>query len=238
MLRKFLLAGAFMLCTVGLGESLIDVNAPRASDERRVLQQNTPHGTGGIEGRVIDAEGQPVARAIVIYTRVDDTGMGKIQPLVRTNRRGGFSLEGLGTGTYIVHALKEEDGHPYTGLKCYGTGLEVVPQVVVNAGETTSDVVVQFGPRAPEIVGELVDVETGEPISGARLVIREQGNPNPLLRKSVSLEGTKGGFKILVPPAPYIVELTAPGYESKQLDARRISKSKAKQTRVALRKVE
>ena len=157
-------------------------------------------------------------------------------PVATTDEHGEFSFPELMVGEYKVNASKEEDGYPNTRFVLYSTGAEVVPQVTVYAGQVTSDVVVRLGPKAPKIVGKVVDAETGEPVGNAIMVISRPGEPRSRLMTGPNKEEVKGGFELLVPPVPVMIEISAPGYEKKQINSLQLSRGEARHLDISLRR--
>lgn len=143
---------------------------------------------------MLDAEGQPVGGGQVTLDKVGSSGS-VLLPVGTTDEHGEFSFSELTPGEYRVNASKEEDGYPNTRFELYSTGVESVPRVTVYAGQVTSDVVVRFGPKAPKIVGKVVDAETGEPLENAIIVISRLGEPGSRLMTGPNKEDEKAASR-------------------------------------------
>lgn len=173
-----------------------------------------PH-TGAISGRVLTAEGHHVPRANV-YALTDE-GMTGRMPIFVTDEDGKFIIKGLIPGTYKVYASKEEEGYPPTDNTFYSAGLVAESQVFAEGQHTSSGVVVYVGPKSAKINGEIVDATTGKPVrgqQGVQMSLRRTGYPDSSLSTGPDL---KGRFEVLVPPAPFTVEVSAPGYRKRHL---------------------
>jgi|ERR1043165_35952 5-hydroxyisourate hydrolase-like protein (transthyretin family) len=236
MTRKGFLAPAAVAVALVIAAVVITVSGLSSSRRlERDQHSDAGLGRGGLKGRVLDGEGQPLAGAQVTLNKVGSS-VSVLLPVGTTDEHGEFSFSELMPGEYKVNASKEEDGYPNTRFELYSTGAEVVPQVTVYAGQVTSDVVVRFGPKAPKIVGKVVDAETGEPIENAVIVISRLGEPGSRLMTGPNKEDEKGGFALLVPPVPVIVEISAPGYEKKQINSLQLSRGEARHIDIPLRR--
>jgi hypothetical protein len=181
---------------------------------------------------VVDADGQPVSGAEV-YALKSDFTTGKI-PTAHTDKDGTFLITGLKPGVYTISAGKEEDGYARTDSPFHSTGLTAAPQVDVNEAQTTSGVVVCFGPKAAKLVGSLVDASTNKLIKdpqSAEIVLRRIDHPDYSYSTAPSLQGV---FEILVPPVPLTAEISAPGYEKKLLGSLHLIPGETKRMGVSL----
>ncbi|MDT4952832.1 MAG: Carboxypeptidase regulatory-like domain [Acidobacteriota bacterium] len=176
------------------------------------VYQDTAQNSGVIAGFVLDAGGKPVSGAEV-YTYRPTSPMGKL-PRAVTNKQGKFLIKDLRPGTYVVAAAKEEDSYPPTdNYSFYYASFLEAPQVIVYERQTTSGVMIHFGPRAARLVGHIVDATTNEPISpipqGTQITLRRADNPDNSYSTGPN---TRGNFNILVPPVPFTIKVSAPGY--------------------------
>ncbi len=94
----------------------------------RAYQSNRPSLPETIQGRVLDAGGQPIFGAKVHLLRVDANPSGKVRYAV-SNENGEFLIEAPAPGEYEVYASKEEEGYPDTMSAFHYAGLVTVPQV-------------------------------------------------------------------------------------------------------------
>ena len=163
---------------------------------------------GSIEGQVIDSQGQPVAGARVFFEKSDFlTGP---LPSATTDKQGVFSIHELPPGLYRVFVEKEKDGYASTGLPFHDLGSIAIPQVAVLAQQTTSNILVKLGPKAATLAGEIVDATTGRPVENTQIALQRVDD---LSKIYVTAADLKGKFKILVPPVPFTIEVSAPGYQ-------------------------
>ncbi|MGI9106688.1 MAG: carboxypeptidase regulatory-like domain-containing protein [Pyrinomonadaceae bacterium] len=169
------------------------------------------HSLGAITGRVLDANGQPVAGAEVHALKSDVT-MGKI-PTAYTDQQGNFQFNKLPPGAYGLSAGKEKDGYPQTDNFFYSVVVIETPQVVVYENQITSGVALHFGPRVARLVGRVVDSATNKPIKNLQdiqIKLYREDNPDYSYTTSPDLEGE---FTVLVPSVPFTIEVSAPAYE-------------------------
>ncbi len=128
-----------------------------------VIAGITLAGTGGIAGQITDiATGQPIANAIVVACS-DSTVAGRAQ----TNERGLYLIEGLEPGLYRVIARARGYIPAHTSAP-----------VAVREGEVTEGVDLRLRPIPPRrgaISGRVTDRLTGEPLRGAVVIVRGEG---------------------------------------------------------------
>ncbi|HEU4417334.1 MAG TPA: carboxypeptidase-like regulatory domain-containing protein, partial [Planctomycetota bacterium] len=124
---------------------------------------------GAVRGRVIDQAGAPLADAlvqvgerggrIVAGSTTDETYVERARVLLRTDARGTFHADGVGTGSTKVHAWAADHGI-------------VVQAVLVEAGRT-SDVVLTL-PRAATVEGTVRDAQRSV-VPGALIAAGDSG---------------------------------------------------------------
>lgn len=186
---------------------VLPLNPGRESDSP-VQGYSRPAESQGIEGRVIDLNGNPAAGVEVI-------GMRSVKgPMLRakTDEKGNFSFEGINVGTYEVF-FKAKDG-PICPSCLFYSGGTLQPQVNVHVLErhVTSGVVIQMTPEWAKISGSIVDIEkNSEPIVTSRITLRRVDNPHYYFETGPD---EKGNFTIPVPPVPITIEVSAEGYKT------------------------
>jgi hypothetical protein len=109
-------------------------------------------------------------------------------------------------------ASKEEDGYPQLTSTFYAGTKSIIQQITLNENEVSSGNVIRAGPKALKLFGHVVDAVTKKPVNGARITLRRVDNPGAFLEK-----GLNARFRILVPQVPITVEVSAPGYEKRNL---------------------
>jgi hypothetical protein len=127
--------------------------------------------TGSIRGKVIDQDGNPIARAKV-HAELHGVAMAKAIQFVETDDAGSFIIERLEFGTYDVNGEKEEDEYPDTSWSLYAD--KPAASVTISADKPTVNVELKFGPKAAVIVGSVRDAVTGKPLNSAFKIARDE----------------------------------------------------------------
>jgi hypothetical protein len=175
------------------------------------MLQNSLSTDGGISGRVLDANGQPITQMTIFAEREDII----IRPTPRgwTNKDGEFTIQGLMAGRYRLFSRKDEDGYPHTGFSFYTLGEGAEPLVEVYEHRTTPNVIIKLGPKAAVLVGRVVDSNTKQPLPHANITLRRVDHPERFLSTGLFWHGVKGGFRVLVPSLPFTIKVSEPGYQ-------------------------
>ncbi len=170
----------------------------------RPSQQVVSTGFGAIEGHVVNTQGQAVAGATVFADNSEGPIMGRLSE-VSTDKAGEFLLQRVKPGINHVHAYKENEGYPNTIFAVFAIG-RMIPTVNVIEGQVTKDVIVQLGPKAGKLVGEVVDADGGRPLKEFGITIFNNDNPSDPYRSfgiSRMVTQTGAGFEVLVPAVPF-----------------------------------
>jgi hypothetical protein len=201
----FIMLIAGVLALIGLSYiSRATTSSPGSSPRLGVVQE-----AGVIKGRVLYADGRPVSGARV-YAMKSDLAIGRL-PGAETDEQGEFLFQNLSPGTYTVSASKKEEGYPPTDSSFYYPDGLNAPQVSVYAGQTISDIVVQFEQPFGKIKGRMVSALDNKPIRGQGIeIILWTDRPNGYFSTGVD---TDGNFEVLAPPVPFKIEASAPGFE-------------------------
>lgn len=178
-------------------------SVPKSADERL-------H-TGVIEGRVLDAKGVAVGGAKVFAER--DDALNSLVMTSRSDANGYFKVYLREPGTYRVYGSKEEDGYPLTISSFYQENATPSPKVKVSPNQVAQDVTVWLRAKASTITGHIADASTNTPITEATITLRRADNPEAYYLIGANEVKENGKFKVLVPSAPFTIEVSAPGYE-------------------------
>ena len=197
---------------------------------RGIFQQDAKS-FGAITGRVLDAAGQPVLSAEV-QALSNSASMGII-PTAHTDKDGRFALGRLPPETYRLSVSKKQDGYAPTDSAFHSAGFLNVPQVTVSEGQTISGIELRLGPRAAKLTGRVTDATTNKRISAkyVQMIFHRVDNPDFYHMAGPDIYGN---FRILVPPVPFTVEVTAPGYEKKNLGVLRLRKDEVRRLNISL----
>lgn len=231
-MRKQLLIGlSILVLVIVVGISYAMRLAP---DHAAHVHQDATANAGAIEGRVMDANGQPVAGAEVHVLKSDFIS-GRV-PTVYTDQAGVFSMKGLAAGTYTISVSKAEDGYVDSSSPFFSGGL--IPPTQVNVNEqSTTDIVTQLGPKSAKLVGRVVDASTRKPIDNlhdVQITLRRVDNPE--YSYSTGLD-SDGQFNILVPSVPVTIEVSASGYAKRNLKALQLRQQEVRRIDISLRPV-
>lgn len=203
--------------------------------------QKTKPPVEAIEGRVLNAEGQPVAGAKVFAE--SEGALTGISPSSRTDDNGNYRIEVGQPGTYKVFGSKEEDGYPLTISGFHQEGTNHIPTVSVLREQVVLDIVVQLGAKAASIEGLITDVITNRTIDKAVITLRRADNPEIYYMIGADEEKKEGRFSSLVPSVPITIEVSAPGYEAwayskdglnKHSDSLKVNRGETKKLTVSL----
>jgi hypothetical protein len=206
------------------------------------MPQNSVPARGGISGRVLDANGHPIGDAMVLADRPDIVI--RPAPMGWTNKDGEFIIEDLMPGSYSLHGSKQEEGYPRTEFNFYDPNESGGLKVEVYERQTTQKVIIQLGPKAAVLVGQVVDASTSQPLRHANITVRRVDHPERFLSTGLFWHGVEGGFRLLVPSSPFTLKVSEPGYqdwyyrrsgERGQASALLLAPNNTKSLKVALR---
>ncbi|HEV7858392.1 MAG TPA: carboxypeptidase regulatory-like domain-containing protein [Pyrinomonadaceae bacterium] len=186
---------------------------------RRALSTRLPQEllgqSGGIEGRVVDVTGNPIAGALVNALYVNQPGQskpGEAPAMARSDEFGRFFLNDLRAGTYLLYAGKEEDGYLSSFFPFFITDSgTATPRVSVFERQITQNVVLQLGAKAARLVGRILDAETTRPIERAEIMLSREDNPKNFILTGPNKAG--GIFQLQVPSVPFRIKVSARGYQ-------------------------
>jgi len=168
--------------------------------------------------------GTPVADAEVHIDKVPSP-IHYARQLYRTDDAGNFAIGRVPWGTYRVNTGKEESGYPDSDSDFYSNN--EVPTVTISPEHPDAKVTLRLLPKAGVIeVSAVRDARTGKPIA-AGVMLRRAANPDLYLSTS--------RLRVLVPARIDVsVEVTAGGYEPRQLGVIRLEPGEVRKFDVAL----
>lgn len=187
--------------------------------------------SGAIRGRVLDDKNRPVAGA-----EVEAMGpMGGLTQSARTNHRGVFTIRDVDVSynkTYTLIPTKEEAGYGHPFNRFYMGRPVKPPEVTLRENQTVSCGDLYLGPQGGRLTGTIRDSKTNRPITiPQQMVLRRVDDPN--LKNSHGLDAD-GRFSVLVPAVPFTVEVSAPGYQKKELGSIRLKAGEIKHIDILL----
>jgi hypothetical protein len=163
----------------------------------------TQVGDGSIEGVIRDLSGAAVAKASVyaydyynFRKRINTTA----------DSDGRFVFRDVPSGTYIVHAYKENEGYPDTFFSFFDAGNHKAWRRVEVEAEQTTNANLELGPKYAVLKLSIKD-EQGNSISGSLTFTRVDDPKRPYG------VGVTPNAELLVPPVPFRFQIEAKGYQ-------------------------
>jgi hypothetical protein len=179
------------------------------------LPQELVGQSGGVEGRVVDGTGNPIAGALVNALYVNQPGQsrqGAAPASARSDEFGRFFLNDLRAGTYLIYASKEADGYLSSFFPFFITDPATMPpRVSVFERQITQNIVLQLGAKAARLVGRILDAETTRPVERAEIMLSREDDPKNFILTGPNKAG--GIFQLQVPSVPFRIKVSARGYE-------------------------
>lgn len=159
-----------------------------------------------INGQVLDAEGRPVAGAYFYAHPVK--GLRGRLPRGDTDAAGKFSVEVRQTGWFVVGGAKTEEGYTRTSNPFYGPAPDSEAQVLVEENRPAPFATVRLRPKGGTLVLHITNAGTKLPLTHVWLSLCRAEAPKYCTRLSPA--GSRGRFRVLVPPDPLTVHVSAP----------------------------
>ncbi len=150
-----------------------------------------------IEGKVVDAEGKPVAKAHVGALRWGNFTM---NPATSTDDEGKFAIGGLTGGSYLVFAVREDIGQ----------------KDMQNVEAGTKDLAITLDPGA-EMALKVTDAATGAPVKTFAVRPFRLQPFAYLYSPHVDVVSEDGTWRQKMAPQSWGVEVTAKGYALKSI---------------------
>jgi Carboxypeptidase regulatory-like domain/PDZ domain len=200
------LGGRFLLPLDGAKGGPWVVSASHAQHGRAQVSVTGPSevtirlpGGGFVEGHVVDDQGNPVTKFSLSSTS-----------LARMGRRSVMRSFDSSEGTFRLGPLAAERQLLYAVASGYQP--ERSKPVVVRSGETVKNVVLRLG-RSGELLGQVTDAGSGQPIRNAR--VTPTGWGSRALSRSTGVTTNAGGYYTLrsVPDSRTSLRVQASGYQ-------------------------
>ncbi|HWS56361.1 MAG TPA: carboxypeptidase-like regulatory domain-containing protein, partial [Pyrinomonadaceae bacterium] len=169
-----------------------------------------PPATSHIRGRVLSPQGSPVSDVRVCARPLN--GLRGRLPCESSDAAGNFSIPVAPGETYFMTAGKEADGYADTASPFYRVPFASLPEVIVPEGQAPPEVTFHLAYPAGRLALRVADAETGLPVERAR--VRLCRLETPRYCSSFIPAVVAGLHRLLVPPAPVSVEVSAEGYEA------------------------
>jgi 5-hydroxyisourate hydrolase-like protein (transthyretin family) len=162
-----------------------------------------------VTGRVVDAQGKPVAGAKIEVFPLE-VGISGPLPSAITDKNGEYRFVSPAFGKTRLCAVKEEAGYPNTQGLLFVSGKDSRPVVNLTSTTKLEDVNIVLGEPDGIAGGTIMDATTGTPISNARVTLRRLDGVSAIYSTSLPKNGQ---FLFALPPVPISMTVTAPGYE-------------------------
>lgn len=164
---------------------------------------------GAVEGRVLDAEGMPVAGAVVEARPFSDTVVSDNLPVAYTDERGVFFLDGLRPGEHVIYASKEEEGYPSIYQVLFVADAVSLPTVTIESQQVARDLTVRLARKGARLRAHLINAVTDKPIEVAEVTLYRDDKADSFFSFGLN---EKGELYRLVPSMPLKMKIVAPGY--------------------------
>jgi hypothetical protein len=157
-----------------------------------------------VTGRVLDAQGQPVAGAkISVFPMAAITGG---LPYAVSGEDGHFRLVSPPFGDTWLCAVKERAGYPDTNALLFAPEVDNRPKVPLTPG-SHQEIDLHLGPPDGVLEGYLVDASTRQAITKGRIEMH-RAKPDAMYSATIA----DGHFLFALPFAPIEISITAPGH--------------------------
>jgi hypothetical protein len=160
-----------------------------------------------VEGRVVDNQGAPVAKADVsFYPYSAHTGP---LPAAVTAADGTFVLHMQPLGEGAVTAWKVDAGFPNAAMALYGKGYP--SERKINATVAASPIHVDLSFEAPDAVldWKILSKVDRSPVRSVRYSVAWSDDPKAFIRGATSDTGV---FRFVLPKRPVVLTVGAPGF--------------------------
>ncbi|HXQ69139.1 MAG TPA: carboxypeptidase regulatory-like domain-containing protein [Pyrinomonadaceae bacterium] len=151
---------------------------------------------GRISGRVVDPNGEPIARILVGLVDPDGNPKENYVKLERTDAEGNFKFSGVPRGRYLLtinHARYPEPDDPTKAYQpSFYPGVidkEQAQAITVGPGETVNDLMVRVpAKQAPSVLKVTVGWSDGSPVAKAAVVVTDETQGESSLSYTMSTD--------------------------------------------------
>lgn len=142
-----------------------------------IAAAQSPEPRGAVTVKVIDQQGNPVQSAVVRVNPPPNGAISSASNICKTDSSGTCTRNDLPIGTYLVDAMKPEDGYPDLRFALYSPQSRAI-EVVLTPGSPDSNVQFLVGPKAAKLKLNVLDDATGSPIDAPTIILRNPLVPN------------------------------------------------------------
>jgi hypothetical protein len=172
----------------------------------------SPKPKGAVTVKVIDQQGNPVSEAVVRVNPPHTGAISRVSNICKTDSSGTCTRNDLPIGTYLVDAMKPEDGYPDLRFALYRPQSRAI-EVVLTPGSPDYNVQFQVGPKAAKLKVNVIDDATGTSIDDPTIILR-----NPTVPTEMVSVGRASDSTVLIPSDKDVqVQVMANAYQSWQL---------------------
>lgn len=161
-----------------------------------------------IRARLIDASGSPVRGSISAFRENEPR---RSVTWVRADQEGRATIRVREPGLYVVIPNIEVEGYVAGVLPFYKDPSTPAPRVTLSTDSASVDVSIVVPPRNGALTGTAVDASTNTPIEDVRFTMCHADNRSICFTSSA--KDARGRFRINTPHVPFILRITADGYQ-------------------------
>jgi len=197
--------GNYTLVVIAEGFTLARIGALVNTGTTTEISVSLEENPASISGRVTDLEGEPIPNAIINILDQTETNF----RTASTDIDGFYSLENLLSGNLTIVVTAEN----YANL---------ITAITLSPDDQLNNIDFQLSQNSGGISGEAIDSSTGEPISGATVIVRDISGEGVFINSTVT--DLFGNFIIEdLAPGNYIVTYWADEYETADIGVTVIS---------------
>jgi hypothetical protein len=163
-------------------------------------------GVGAVQGRVLNADNQPVAH-VKVYPLPEHAAYIGQTPAARTDDQGNFELQGLMPGEHKLFVVYPEGGYPDGSAGIFAGDPSLYTVVDVVSGQTLKNISLRLPPKGALFRAHIIDAVTGKPVLSARIRVTRPDLAKDFYESGPNL---KGDFEIVLTQRAFRIEIHAP----------------------------